>query len=536
MVAVETPQDSFRRIYTHPLLQGCVLVAIALTIAMVMQSSGRFPDPDSFYHAGMAELAAAGQFPHRFPWLDLTTLRGAYADLHLVYHLALVPFVAFFGPMAGIRIATIVAIGVLTIACFALLRRLAASGAFACTLLLLGSSAFMFRVNLAKAQGFAFVALFLGLIALTRRSRTGVFLAALFATWISGHWPVFAAAVATFAFAHIFTTVIGCPTAWRTALRALRDAGGVVASAVLGIAAGFIVNPYFPNVLAVAKQQIVDIALVGGGAEANVGSEWGALPAGDLFRAVGFLTPLVLIAIVGTVALILRLARSSEIRDRDAATHAIMFGFLTLAFTALTMRSRRHIEFLVPLAVAFIAVGWQPIIAWFWPPRLQVGWRRPGAARRSLSTCVLLLATVGFAIGSGRALAAQRQYFVNGLPSDYLAAEATWIRDHVPAGALVFHADWDDFPPLFLNDRTHRYLVGLDPRFALFADAERFRTWQAISRGEIAQSSSAIVDGFDATIAVVAHQQEGLQKQLAADPNATIAFDGRDAKVYVLSR
>ncbi|MDO8599654.1 MAG: hypothetical protein Q7S02_06110 [bacterium] len=536
MVAVETPQESFRKLITHPLLQGCVLVALAISIAIWIQEPGRFPDPDSFYHAGMAELAAGGQFPHRFPWLDLTSLRGTYADLHLVYHIVLVPFVEFFGPTSGIRIATITAIGLLAIACFMLLRALVVRGAFACTLLMLGSAAFMFRMNLAKAQGFAFVALFLGLIALTRRSRTGVFLAALFATWTSSHWPVFAVAVATFAFLHVFTTVIGAPTAWRTALVALRESFGVAASATLGIASGLIVNPYFPDILTVAKQQIIDIALIGGIPEANVGIEWGPLSMGELFRAVGFLMPLVILAIIGTIVLIRQLVRRAEVDDRDAATRALTFGLLTLAFTALTVRSQRHIEFLVPFAILFIAVGWQPIIRWLWPPRMQVGWRRPGAARRSISTFMLILAIIGFTIGSGRALAAQRQYFVNGIPSDHLAAEAAWVREHIPAGAIVFHADWDDFPPLFLNDRTHRYLIGLDPRFAFFDDAERFRRWAAISRGEVARPSSAIVNEFGALVAVIAHQQEGLQRALAEDPHATTVFKGRDANVYTLTQ
>jgi len=35
MVAVETPSDSFRKLFTHPLLQGCVLVVVALVIAPV---------------------------------------------------------------------------------------------------------------------------------------------------------------------------------------------------------------------------------------------------------------------------------------------------------------------------------------------------------------------------------------------------------------------------------------------------------------------------------------------------------------------
>ncbi|MDP3770825.1 MAG: hypothetical protein Q8R16_00825 [bacterium] len=537
MVAVETPQESFRKLFTHPLLQGCVLLVLAVVLAVWVQVPGKFPDPDSFYHAGMAELAASGTFPSRFPWLELTTLRDTYADLHFLYHLALVPFVRLFGAMAGLRIATITAVGLFTVVFFTLLRALRTKGAFAFTLLLLGSSAFMFRANLAKAQGFAFVVLFLGLMAIARRSYTGVFLAALFATWTSSHWPVLIVAVAAFSLLHVFTTALGDPRSWRAIVVSIREAFVLLASAMIGVAAGLIVNPYFPGILDVTRDQIIRIALVGGIPEANVGIEWGALSLGEFFRSVGFLLPLLLLAVMGTVTRCAQLVRRQEVADRDRATTALALGILTIAFAVLTLRSRRHIEFFVPFAVLFCAVGMQPVIAWLWPPRLQVGWRRPGTARRALSSFVLVVAIIGFAVGSFRALRTQRQYFVDGFRADHLRGAATWVREHVPAGALVFHADWDDFPYLFLNNRDHRYLIGLDPRFAYFANPDRFRAWARIGRGEeTGNVAQRIVDTFGTTHAVVANQQQALQEQLAADRSATVVFEDGDAKVYALTR
>jgi hypothetical protein len=535
MVAVETPQDSFRKLFTHPLLQGVVLVALSLGLAIWIQVPDRFPDPDSFYHAGMAKLAASGTFPSRFPWLELTTLKHAYADLHLVYHLLLVPFVKAFGAMSGVRVATITALVLLVTSFFVLLRWLKARGAFVFSLLLLGSSAFMFRLNLGKAQGFAFIVLFLGLIALARRSRTGVFLAALFAVWMSSHWPVYAIAVATFAGCHVFATVLGTPGSWRTIRVSIGEALRLLGSVLAGAAAGHVVHPYFPGILTVAKQQIWDIALVGGIAEANVGIEWGAISFREFAQSVGFLFPLIGLAAVGTLITTMALVRKSEVDDRDAATRVFMLGLLTITFAALTMRSRRHIEFFVPFAVLFAAVGMQPFIGWLWPPRLAVGWRRPGGARRAFSTFILIIAIAGFAVGSFRALRDQRQYFVDGFRGDHLKGAATWVREHVPAGQLVFHGDWDDFPFLFLNDRDHRYLVGMDPRFAYWENPERFRAWQTIGRGDAPDAAKRIVEEFGATYAVVANQQDKLQTVLGADQRATIVYQDGEAKVYGLT-
>lgn len=536
MVEVETPHDSFRKLIAHPILQGCVVVAVALGLALIVEVPNRFPDPDAFYHAGMAELAAQGVFPHQFPWLDLTTLRSRYADLHLLYHLALVPFVRMFGPMAGIRIATILAVAGVGLAFLGLCRALKVRGAFACTLLLLGSAAFLFRVNLAKAQGLAFIVLFLGLATLVHRSRTGVFLAAVFATWTSSHWPVLLLAVAAVTVADIFATALAAPREPRAILHHLRGAIGLILSAVTGIAAGFIVHPYFPGNLGVAWEQIVDIAIVGRTAGIPVGIEWAPLPVDEFFRTVGFLLPLLGLAVMGVIASAVRLATDGHPVDRERVAQGLAFSVLAVTFGVLTLHAQRHVEFFVPFAVLAIAVGAQPLIVWWWPPRVAIGWRRPGMIRRSLATATLLLAFVGFTIGSASAIRGQRIHFTRGFPADRLRDTATWLRDHAQVGAIIFHADWGDFPALFRWNRVQRYLVGLDPRFALLADADRTRRWLAVGRGDIPDTAAVIAREFGASYAIVTPAQEPLRGILDRDRNARLVHEDAEARVYALTR
>ena len=536
MVAVETPSDSFRKLFTHPLLQGCVLVVVALVIALTLQMPNRFPDPDSFYHAGMAELAAAGEFPIRFPWLDLTTLRSTYADLHLLYHIILVPFVALFGAMPGIRIATIAGAILAPLAFFMLLRRLRIRGALAFTLLLLGSASFAFRLNLAKAQAFAFIVLFLGIIALVRRSRTGVFLAAVFAAWMSAHWPVYLAAVVVFAFHHVFATVLSKPRASRALFVAAREAFGIVMSAFAGIAAGFIVNPYFPGNITVAWQQIVEIALIGGSATVNVGIEWHRLTTSEFVRSVGFLLPLLALAVVGAIVRTVRCIQRETTDDRDALAQTYTFGTLALAFAILAFRQQRQLEFFIPFAVLACASGLQPFVDWWWPPRVITGWRQPGMIRRPLATFMLIVVIVGFGVGAWNAMQPQRAYFRNGFSGDRFSGVTAWLRANVPANAVVFHGDWDDFPFLFLHDRTHRYLVGLDPRFAVLANVERYERWAMVSRGETSNAAAVIRREFGAEYAVVARGQEALAEVLARDPSVRLVYEDGDGKVFALAQ
>lgn len=534
MVAIETPHDSLRRLATSPALQGLVLMVLASAIAIVVQIAGRFPDPDSFYHAGMAELARAGEFPRQFPWLALTTLRDAYADLHFLYHLLLVPFVALFGTMEGLRIATIVSVVLFTAAFYALLRALHVRGAFWFTALLLGSAAFMFRANLAKAQGFAFFVLFLGLAAVARRSRFGVCLAALFAAWMSSHWPVLIIGVAVYALSDVFTSLMCRTSTARSTLSTLWHAVTLIAAAVFGVVIAHIINPYFPTNIAVAQQQILDIAFIGGRPETRPGVEWSTLPAREFFRAIGYLLPLGVLAFSGAMVAVVQTVRRGATEDRTTATHAIALGILTVAFAFLTLQSRRHIEFFVPLAILAIAVGTQPVLAWCWPPRMTIGWRQPGMIRRPLASIACAIVIGGFVVGATQAIAAQRVHFTNGYRADFLAGPMGWVRTHVPADELIFHGNWDDFPFFFRHDRTHRYLVGLDPRFSALADAERFRAWSELASGMLPRPAARIIETYGAHTAIILANEEALRAALDADPNATIVFDDRDARVYQL--
>ncbi|MBI4433431.1 hypothetical protein HY632_01540 [Candidatus Uhrbacteria bacterium] len=533
MTDIETPHDSFRKVLTHPILQGIVLVALALGIAAWMEIPNQFPDPDSFYHAGMAEIAATGTFPQQFPWLQLTTLRTAYADLHFLYHLLLVPFVQIFGAMPGIRIATILTVGLLTLAIFGLLRTLRVRGAFGFTALLLGSGPFLFRMNLAKAQGFAIILLALGLMAVARRSRTGVFLTAVFAVWLSSHWPVFVlTALAILCIDSVLALLVHRD---RAALGdALRTNTSMIGSVLFGVIAGGIVNPYFPQNLSVTRQQMIDIALVGGPTTAAIGNEWAPLTLTQFVDVTGFFLFLGIIAGIGITILTFRAITTADPERRRNAAFALGCASIALAFGVLALRQQRQLEFFIPLLLFAIATGFQPLIAWLWPVRVTVGWRSPGHIRRPLATAALLAVLVAYSIGSIPVLRAQRQYFADGFRGDHLRTTATWIRTHVPPGAIIFHGNWSDFPFLFLHDRDHRYLIGLDPRFAELSDRERFQRWRSVSRGEVRAPAEVMRSEFHATHAVVTATQTQLLDVTRADRNARLVSSDAEAHIFEL--
>ncbi|NQU83755.1 MAG: hypothetical protein HQ536_03510, partial [Parcubacteria group bacterium] len=83
-----------------------IFVLSFLFFFFVIQPFNTFPDPDSFYHAKMGVLTADG-FVKDFPWLQFTGLKDYFTDHHLAYHILLVPFIFFFGPLLGTKIASV---------------------------------------------------------------------------------------------------------------------------------------------------------------------------------------------------------------------------------------------------------------------------------------------------------------------------------------------------------------------------------------------------------------------------------------------
>jgi hypothetical protein len=63
--------------------------------------------------------------------------------------------------------------------------------------------------------------------------------------------------------------------------------------------------------------------------------------------------------------------------------------------------------------------------------------------------------------------------------------EATeWLDQNSPEGAIVFTANWSDFPRLFFYSKHNRYLVHMDPMFMRAKRTGIWGLWNRIRFGE----------------------------------------------------
>ena len=59
-----------------------------------------------------------------------------------------------------------------------------------------------------------------------------------------------------------------------------------------------------------------------------------------------------------------------------------------------------------------------------------------------------------------------------------------YINNNLKQRDIIFHADWDDFPPLFYYSPNNYYIVGLDPTFMYNYDKNLYEEYTDITLGK----------------------------------------------------
>jgi hypothetical protein len=477
-----------------------IFVAAAVPFAW-LEWGANFADPDAYYHAKMAALMLESGPVFSFAWLPFTTLVGHFADQAFLYHLWLVPFAAAFGPFVGVKVAAGTAAAGLVLTLALCLRAWGGRHAPWLAALVFASGTLTFRLALPKPGPLA-VALLLVVLTLLRGRRAWPLAALAFAyVWLHGSWPLALAAVGV-------KLVVD-----RTRV-SLRQTVAVVA----GLAAGLVINPYFPGNLAFYWEQIVQVAVVGYGAAVNVGQEWDSYPLPALLAENGGL----LVALLATLAFGGYAKAAGFWRARrgdDANRRGIVFlAFFTALLLAMTLRQRRHLEFLAPTAILLLGALWGRYADAIDFRALKtdlakiVRWPKPVAA----ALAVYLLAVFCYLAGSGLTAAAK----INRLPrNDWsVAAGATsWLREHAGLNETVFHDDWSDFPKLFYFAPSLRGLAGLDPVFMYRRDAAAYRLWRDLAEGRVAGPAAAAQAAFGTRYLLVSADNTALLSRLKTE-------------------
>lgn len=526
---------------THRPWFAPVVVALATAIAFgALVASPWFADPDAFYHVRMAQLIRDTGVVRAFPWLPYTELARHFADQHFLYHLLLIPFVSFPEPLLGMKIATI-ALGVLFfVMLHAVLKDLGVRWALPGTLLLLLVAPLTFRIALGKGNALALTIFLVAVWCLFRyRPRTLLLVSALY-VWAYGGFPLVLVAAAVYVVASLIVDALERRRhplgILRRLFRGSRDgpraatphAWRLLGAAGLGVLAGLIINPFFPNNLPFLYNQFLRIGVINYRSVIGVGGEWYPYGLPELLTQTILLT----IPLLGAL---LAFAATGPRQSRRSWTLLVLTALMFLA----TLKSRRYIEYYVPVGLVFALSA----LTDAYRPR-ELARRVREAARQiasrwrsflgavALATYVLiLLPTV-----ATRDLVREWHDLRSGFRATQYAAALGWLKTNAPQGSVVVHSDWDEFPILFYRNDQARYIAGLDATFLYTADPDRYWTWVHISTGEYDGDLLAGLRQLDAAYVFVDAEHAAMDRLVRRDGRLTVAYAASDATIYRVPR
>jgi hypothetical protein len=504
----------------HPWLVECFVFAVMLALYLPLQQSKAFADPDSFYHLKMAELIAAHGPVRNFIWMPFTTLASSFADQHFLYHIALIPFIKFFGSLVGMKIATAV-LAALAIAALAWSMRYMGIRYAAFFALAAGCmNAFAFRIGLSKASAPGVALLMIG-VALAVRRRTWALAAVAFIyVWTHGSWP------ALVGLGTVVIVIMSWPENGDRPLMILkRGLSPSVLSPLIalwsGAVAGIVINPFFPQNLKFYWEQIVQIAVINYQSKIGVGAEWypyePARLASDL--------PLVcLMAVVALIAFPAVIAANGDAARQKRLRIAVAVSACAGAFLLLTLRSQRHVEYFVPLAVAAAA-------SWISEIRFPGAW--PFFKKNYVAGIFVIAGSLMMILSfAGTGLARAKKDLIGGYNFTLYQKAAEYLKANTAAGEVVVHADWDDMPPLFYWDDKNKYVMGLDPTFMYRANPKRYWDYVNFTLGK-SDDPSSVMKELGARYVVADRDHRELEAMLARSTRFTRVYSDKESVIYL---
>ncbi len=507
--------------------------------------------PDSFYHAKIASFLSNGKLIRNFPWLPYTILAENYSDHHFLYHILLIPFVKLFGDQTGIKVATLFFATFSIFIFYWLLRKFKIKAAFVWTFLLLTSSVFLTRLNLAKVPPAALSVLFLGLYALFKRKYLLLGIISFVYVWLYNTWPILFVATILYCFANAFKKIID---KWQIIFQNLKSFKfrililgfkiffknffakenlGLIISCLFGIVCGLVINPYFPSNLYFNWVHIVKIGLKNYQNILSVGAEWYPFEPTNLILNNLFIFAVWFIAIGW---FFVSFKKSSLLFSGQKAKTLSLFIFSSL-FLIFTIKSRRNVEYFVPLAILFSSFSLNRLFSNF-PWKEYFSQFKVKEFPYNLMSFILgffLLVIFVFCSFSffEKVWAEKIKEFASGASFDQFKKVSEFLKENTQKGEIIFHSSWDEFPPLFYHNDKNYYIAGLDPTFMYEKNKALYWIWFNIVSGKQKNNlSKTIKENFNARYVFVQANRQKMKENLDQDKDFEKVYEDKEGYVY----
>lgn len=471
-------------------------------MSIIQFATPNLPDNDGFYHIKLAWLMRTEGLKPNFPWLPLSILNEReFYDHHFLFHVALIPF-TFGDLLTGAKWAAVTFSALAFMGVWYLFHRQRIPFAWLWALALLGiSDAFLYRMSITRAQSLSLGVLALGLAWMLEGKYKHLAILSFLYVWMYDAFPLMVALAVAQSLAVLLLER-------RIELRPVLWVAG-------GIAAGLIINPYFPENLIFTYHHL--LPKLTDPTSVQVGNEWYPYDTGQLLK-----NSLPALAAFAGGAFALGLSgRKMDVRTAASFLLALLFGLMLF-------KARRFVEYFPPFALIFAAFALVPLFdAIRIQPPLNIG--LPPMIQKNLPV-VLLAVFVMVAIVNS--IPATQKQIVRSKDYDLYRGASQWLLENTVEGERVFQTDWDDFPRLFFYNTHNTYLAGLDPTYLQIYDEGLYEDWIEITRGDVAEPSDIIRARFAAHYIHTDLHHEDFIRQAEDDPGLREVYRDDQAVIY----
>jgi hypothetical protein len=501
---------------SHNTIVGITLFGVFLfSLYLIQFSTPDLAGNDGYYHIRFAYLMRTEGLKPDFPWLPLTILNsGEFYDHHFLYHVALIPF-TFGDLIIGAKWASIFFASIAFLSVWWLLQgqRVPYAALWALGLLVI-SAAFLYRMNMPRAQSLSLAILVLGLNFLLHKKYKFLLPLSFIYVWTYDGFPLI-----------LILTGVYIVSAWMIDRKLnLLPLYYVVG----GVSLGLLINPYFPhNVIFSFRHTLPKLISA---TSVRVGNEWYPYNTGQLLENS-------LLALIVFMSGIVALGLRSQRMDARTATAL----FMTFISGLLLFQARRFIEYFPPFALIFAAFAWTPLIV-DWTSNgsmrnqselqsVNSKWvnRFRGASKTWLPAAAVVLIML---VGMWSTLRDTQTSMKDSKPADRFAGASTWLHQNTSEGARVFQTDWDDFPRLFFYNTWNTYLIGLDPTYLQIKDRELYELWVDITKGKVEKPARVIYERFAAEYILTDLAHDDFIDQAELDQGLKVVYQDEEAIIY----
>jgi len=470
-------------------------------MAIVQFATPDMPDNDGYYHIKLAWLMRTEGLKPDFPWLPLSILNeDEFYDHHFLFHVALIPF-TYGNLRLGAKWAAVFFSAISFLAIWYLFHRQKVPLSWLWALALLGiSDAFLYRMSITRAQSLSLAVLAIGLVWMLEGKYKHLAVLSFFYVWFYDAFPLMLAIAGL----HFLAVLL---IERRFEFRPLFWVG-------IGIAAGLIINPYFPNNLIFTWHHL--LPKLTDATSVSVGNEWYPYDTAQLLKNS---LPALIAFVSGAFALGLS-GRKMDVRTTTSFLITLLFGLMLF-------KARRFVEYFPPFALIFAAFAWAPLLTDRQPALSPL--KFPALIQTNLSIIVLALTV---SVGIVRTIPATQHQIADSKPYDLYGGASIWLMQNTPAGERVFQTDWDDFPRLFFYNTRNTYLAGLDPTYLQLYDSDLYDLWVGITRGEVEQPSKLILERFSARYVFTDLAHKGFIRQAANDPGLIEVYRDTQSVIF----